>query len=258
MPYLEGAPRVFYRRWSSDNPTSVVLLLHGFGEHTGHFHRLAAELTRNGSEVWGLDHVGHGLTDARDRMFDSIGQLAANANSLLDLARQTRPDLPLFIVGHSLGGLTAVEVAAERPAEVAGAVFSGPPVTGLPASLPEQLTFSLDQTYIDDIRNDPLAVSAPGSEDNLWRAVADYLPRLKDQSAKIPSPALVIFGEHDVFTTPDQAEQWARMLPSARLWVVPGGYHDILQDAMHRQVASRICDFIAAIRDRPEGRAAED
>lgn len=246
MPHHDGPSRFFYRHWTSEAGEASLLLLHGFGENSSYFQRLAAELTRNGIDVWAIDHVGHGLSGEgrHEGFFDSVEELAANAAVLLEEIAAAHPSRPLFLLGHSLGGLAAVQLASEFAPRLAGVVISGPPIVGCPAVLPETLIFSLDASYVDNARNDPLALSGAGVEANLWRAVADFLPRMKALAGKIAIPALVIFGEHDVFTTPAEAETWAGSLPDARLWVVPGGYHDILQDVMHREVASEICAFV--------------
>lgn len=255
MPRYKGTPTFFYRRWSAEEPTSVVLLLHGFGENTGLFHRLAAELTRAGSEVWAPDHVGHGLSGEHDGLFESIDQLAVNAKALLEEIRAAHPDLPIFVVGHSLGGLTGLAVAAEA-ADLHGVVLTGPPVVGQPAVMPEKPVFSRDRSYIDDARNDPLGITSPQAEANLWRAVAEFLPAMPGLVGKVAVPTLVVFGENDVFTSPDEAQAFAQSFARGRLWVVPEGHHDILQDVMHRRVAGEICNFIDEQRRRNEVESA--
>ena len=258
MPFYQGEPRFFYRRWRSQAPRAKLLLLHGFGENSGYFHRFAAELTRADIDVWAPDHVGHGLSGEHDGLFESVDQLAVNAAALLDEITAIRPDLPLFLLGHSLGGLTAVKVAAEHSARLSGLILSGPPVVGRPAVLPEKMIFSLDESYVDDARNDPLGLTSPDAEACLWRAVADFVPRMAPLLGRLDLPTLVVFGEHDVFTTPDEARIWTAGLSDAQLWVVPGGYHDILQDTMHRAVAAGIIGFIAdhAVAGRPSARDA--
>ena len=248
MPHYKGPPSFFYRYWESETPRSVVLLLHGFAEHSGLFHRFAAELTRQGNHVWCLDHVGHGLTGERNGLFDSIEQLADNAEILMERIKASQPSLPVFVVGHSLGGLTAAELASKRMTDIAGLVLSGPPVFGKPAEMPEKVIFSRDSTYIDQVTHDPWLITSSQAESNLWRAVDNFLPRLQLLTPGLKLPTLVIFGEHDVFTSPDAAERWTEQLPSGRLWVVSSGYHDILQDSAHRKVASEICGFIDKLR----------
>ena len=60
LPAIEG--NFYYRHWDCESPRAAVLLLHGFGEHSGHYHRFAGALVHSGFDVWALDHEGHGLT----------------------------------------------------------------------------------------------------------------------------------------------------------------------------------------------------
>ena len=148
---------VFYRAWSVPAPRAVVLLLHGFGEHSAHYQRLAEQLTVVGIEVWALDHVGHGRTPAdQPGLFDSVDNLAENARRLLRLLRVEHPALPLTVVGHSLGGVTGARLAMQgEPLD--GLVLTGAPLLGVDVGqLGEDLVMSLDQGYLYAINNDPL------------------------------------------------------------------------------------------------------
>ena len=249
MPYHGHPPTAFYyRHWTSDAPKSVVLLLHGFGEHSGYFHRFAAELTRAASDVWAPDHVGHGLSGQHDGLFESVEQLASNAELLLRDIDSEHPDLPLFIVGHSLGALTGVQMAARSPKRLSGLVLTGPAVAGRPDPMPDDPIFSQDPSYCDDATHDPLAISAPNAVENLRRAVSEFLPRLSSLVPLLDVPTLVVYGEHDVFTGMDTARRWTAELPHGELIVVPDSYHDILNDRSHRLVAAKICQFIEKYR----------
>lgn len=250
MPFLDvGDGAFYYRHWVADQAESVVLLLHGYGEHTGHYHRLAAELTRTGSDVWAPDHVGHGLSGKPTGHFGSVGRLADNAEAVMGLARDTKSPLPLVLVGHSLGGLTAIQLAMRRPGDIAGLVLTGPPVGGSPqaASLPDSPVFSLDPSYLDDLATDPLGFDTTIEEESLWRAVDDFAAVLAEAPSVLQMPVMLIYGEHDVFTPPARGRDWASGLVNATFVEVDGGYHDIVNDVSHRLVASKICDFIASV-----------
>jgi Serine aminopeptidase, S33 len=76
-----------------------VLLLHGFGEHTGHYHRLAGQLTADGFEVYGPDHLGHGHTaGGLPGRFASVDELAANAAILLYLMTDLSSVAPAYSI----------------------------------------------------------------------------------------------------------------------------------------------------------------
>ncbi|WP_193241873.1 alpha/beta hydrolase [Streptomyces phaeolivaceus] len=250
MPYFgEPSSSFFYRRWAAAEPSSAVLLLHGWGEQSGYFHRFAAELTRDGSDVWAPDHVGHGLSGRHDGVFDSVDQLVDNAEALLGRITAEQPRLPVIVVGHSLGGLTALGLAARNPGVLRGLVVSGAPVAGPPDHVDDDAVWSDDESYVDNVTHDPLAVDSEEGEAALWRAVSAFLPGLEATTAAIDPATLVIYGEHDVLTDMKRAAQWTSTLPNGRLVVFPGGYHDILNDSNHRAVAAEITAFVRELRN---------
>ena len=63
MPFLEtDAGRAYYRHWAAPDPRAAVIFLHGFGEHTGLYHRYGFALNAAGVDLWAVDQFGHGLT----------------------------------------------------------------------------------------------------------------------------------------------------------------------------------------------------
>jgi alpha-beta hydrolase superfamily lysophospholipase len=78
MPTFDGATgRVYYKAWRVPAPrTAAMVFLHGFGEHSGLYHRLGNTLNRAGIELWALDEIGHGLTEG------DAAELALDASDL--------------------------------------------------------------------------------------------------------------------------------------------------------------------------------
>src|SRR5215813_5236073 len=133
MPFFDGrAGRVYYRHWAADQPRAALVFLHGFGEHTGLYHRYGAALNARDIDLWALDEIGHGLSEGERAHFGSIDDLAANGGQLAALAAAAAPGLPLVIGGHSLGSLPALYLALEDPARFRGVVISGAPLVPLP------------------------------------------------------------------------------------------------------------------------------
>ncbi|RYY70043.1 MAG: alpha/beta fold hydrolase, partial [Comamonadaceae bacterium] len=108
-------------------PRGQVLLVHGLGEHAGRYEHVANRLNDWGFAVRGYDHHGHGdsggnrgaLPEAM-RLVDDLADLADNAR------RRMGPDVPLLLLGHSLGGLVAAAVVARGMVQVDALVLSSP------------------------------------------------------------------------------------------------------------------------------------
>ncbi|MCS5517099.1 lysophospholipase [Pseudomonas qingdaonensis] len=204
MPYHESAnSRFYYRHWDCETPRAAVLLLHGFGEHSGHYHRFAAALVHAGYSVWALDHVGHGLTGGTPGHFDSVEQLVVHAQALAERICAHHANLPLIVCGHSLGGITAARLGLALQPAPAGLVLTGTPFEGLPELDPAlELVMSRDPAYLDDLAHDPLRFDSGPAEANLWRAIDQQTDALRAGLAALQVPVLLINGEHDAFASP--------------------------------------------------------
>jgi alpha-beta hydrolase superfamily lysophospholipase len=250
VPFLDGDGGPFYyRHWDAEAPRAQVLLLHGFGEHTGHYHRLAGQLNTVGLDVWGLDHIGHGHTGGPAGMFGSVDALASNAAVLLGVMAATR--LPVVIVGHSLGAVTGATLALEKPSTAVGLVMTGAPLWGLPAEPrdAQDVVMATDEAYLDALENDPLGFDTLPAEPNLWRVLDTAGRDVRRELPALDLPILLINGEHDVFSPPRKAAEFASELRQGRAVAIRGGHHDIPNDVAHRQVAALIAE--ACLDARP-------
>jgi alpha-beta hydrolase superfamily lysophospholipase len=243
MPYLDDTRQVYFKHWPADPAVASVVLLHGFGEHTGHYHRLAFDLNARSLDVWGLDHLGHGLSAGERGVFPSMDALCENAARLLDVVEAQHPDRPVFVVGHSLGGVTAALLAV-RGRRLDGLVLTGTPLSGLPEEVDEDAVMSEDDFYLDALETDPLGFDTAPAEGALWQAIGACVPELRSGVRKLSMPVLMVNGDRDAFAPVAEAQSWADRMPEART-VVVNGFHDIVNDVAHRQVAHEISSFIA-------------
>ena len=92
MPLLDTDDgRAYYRHWASENPRAAVIFLHGFGEHTGVYHRYGFTLNAAGIDLWAVDQFGHGLTPGDRGDFGSLEASIGLADKLAELARPPHP-----------------------------------------------------------------------------------------------------------------------------------------------------------------------
>lgn len=117
--------------WGADlaDPRAVVQIAHGLAEHGERYARLATALVDRGYVVVAQDHRGHGRT-AEATMLGDFGDagfagLVSDVAALGSLLREQYPDLPLFLLGHSMGSFAAQEVILDHADQYAGVVLSG-------------------------------------------------------------------------------------------------------------------------------------
>jgi alpha-beta hydrolase superfamily lysophospholipase len=256
VPYFDGSTgKVYFRAWRAAAPRSAaVIFLHGFGEHSGLYHRFGDALTAQGIDLWALDEIGHGLTDGDRAVIRSVDDLVHNARLLTALADAAKPGGPLLLAGHSLGAAAAAVTVSRDPAAYRGLIVSGAPLSPLewlnelaadggelsldPADL------SADPFYLDEIQNDPLAFTSATGAQSLLRTLPLAWDELRQDFGRTTLPVLFVHGSQDLIVPVSVARDWAARLPSGRLAEFAGARHDVLNETVHREVATVITDFV--------------
>lgn len=118
--------RIWYQAWAPQAPKAILAMVHGLGEHSGRHGNLVDLLLPRGYVLYAHDQRGHGRSSGPQGHIDRFSDLTADVGRLLEQARIEHPDLPLFLFGHSLGGLIALRYALEHPRELDGVIASAP------------------------------------------------------------------------------------------------------------------------------------
>jgi alpha-beta hydrolase superfamily lysophospholipase len=115
-----------YRRsWLPAEPSRVMVLVHGYAEHTGRYDEMAMHFAERGFAVHAYDQAGHGRTVGPRGHVDRFDRLVDELARFVELVRLDHPGLPLTLVGHSMGGLVVAATAAFQHPEVEQIVLSG-------------------------------------------------------------------------------------------------------------------------------------
>lgn len=254
MPFIDHPKgRAYYRHWAAPEPRAAVVFLHGFGEHTGVYHRYGFALNAAGIDLWAVDQFGHGLSPGDRGDFGSIEHSSDLADTLTELAEGERPGVPLIAQGHSFGSVVTLFRLLDQPDRYRAGVISGAPLVPIPELLDTDTAFDLepgwlsaDPFYVDSLENDPLAfVGADGTSlarelDRAWDRFGGDLPRLS-------VPTLAVHGVNDSIAPVGAVRAYAEQIAPLRLTEFPGGRHDILNETVHREVARTIVEFIETV-----------
>jgi alpha-beta hydrolase superfamily lysophospholipase len=266
MPVFDGAAgRVYYKAWRVPGPrTAAVVFLHGFGEHSGLYHRFGNALNAAGIELWALDEIGHGLTEGERAVVDSVDDLVENGRRLTALAEAAAPGAPVWLAGHSLGSAAAAVSAVRDPARYAGLILSGAALSPLDwvialgdddgAELDlDPADLSSDPFYLDELAYDPLAFTSAAGARSLAVVLSAAWAELEDGFAQVPLPVLFVHGSQDPVVPAVHARRWAGRLKRGRLAEFAGARHDVLNETVHRAVAAAITEFILTGGDAEPG-----
>ncbi len=259
----------YTRDWTpADSPRGYVVVVHGYGEHSGRYAHLATALTAIGLGVHAYDHEGHGQTGGKRGYIRNFDALVDGLVHQIDGVCSGAAGLPVFLFAHSMGGLVACTYLAQHRSDLAGAVISSP-LLAIPdgvspwllrvAQLLSTLTpwlpvDRLDPTHIsriatevDAYNQDPLVYHGPivartGAE--LTGAIA----RVSGQFAAIDLPLLVLHGMADRLAPPAGGQcLFDEAVSSDKTGVFPEeGYHELLNDVGGDAILQTIVEWYGA------------
>jgi alpha-beta hydrolase superfamily lysophospholipase len=251
MPFIdtEYGP-AYYRHWAAAEAKAAIVFLHGFGEHTGLYHRYAFTLNSVGIDFWAIDQLGHGLSPGDRGDFGSLEASSTLADLLTERVTEAHPGLPLIAQGHSFGAVATLCRLIDAPDAYQAGVISGAPLVPIPEMLDADSSFDLDPGwlsgdpfYLDSLENDPLAfVDADGLPmarelDKAWDRFGSELP-------KLAVPTLAVHGTNDPIAPVGAVRAYAEQVDPLQFKEFPGAHHDILNETVHRDVAAAIVDLV--------------
>ena len=122
----ERGARIYFQSWRPEAPKAIIALVHGLGEHSGRYKNVVDAVVPRGYAVYALDLRGHGRSAGFRGHVERFADYLGDVERLIDEARRAEPGLPVFLLGHSLGGLIALAYALERADGLRGVVASAP------------------------------------------------------------------------------------------------------------------------------------
>jgi alpha-beta hydrolase superfamily lysophospholipase len=248
MTFFNGAyGRVPYRYWPARRPLAGFLFLHGSGEDSGRYQRLALALNARQISVWASDMVSQKFRyDATSRvpspevLVDSVSRLTTVAHDLLAGA-------PLTLGGHSLGGTIAALTACRDADPYSALVLSGAPIAPphQVGEVPDGESINLDLSY--------LYAAGSGSPGGVryaavsLKGLSSAWAELRERFEDLRVPVQFVHGENDSIVPVDDNVAWARTLRSAQFTWFGHARHDVINGPGHRRVATTIADFVLAV-----------
>jgi acylglycerol lipase len=236
-------------------PRGVVAIVHGVKSHSGYFRWAAERLVEGGLAVYALDLHGRGGSDG-DRLYvERLEDYLADVDALVKHARAREPTLPVFLLGHSAGGVLSCVYALEHQAELAGLVCEsfafrvaapealfpvlkaiGRIAPRLPLLKLRNRDFSRDPEAVRAMENDPLVANEVQPSHTVAELVR-ATERLRREFPRITLPVLILHGTSDKVTRPSGSRFFYDRAGSRdkTLKLYEGHAHDLLND-LDRQV----------------------
>jgi alpha-beta hydrolase superfamily lysophospholipase len=266
---VEGASglSIFFRSLRpKGNPRAVVIIVPGFNAHSGYYGWVAEQLVAAGLAVYAVDLRGRGNSDGERFYVDSFEDYVSDVEAVVKVARSRESSVPVFLLGHSAGGVVSCLYTLDHQSELAGlicesfahelpapdfalAVFKGLGYLAPHAHilhLPNE-RFSRDPKVVEAMNEDPL-IAHETQPTRTMAALVRADERLKKEFPLITLRLLILHGSDDKNTNPSGSQHFYDMAGSAdkTLKLYEGGFHDILNDLDKRVVMQDIQDWIGA------------
>jgi alpha-beta hydrolase superfamily lysophospholipase len=259
---------LYVQVWYPDgSPRSAVGIVHGGFEHSGRYSWLASYLAEQGYAVFAFDLRGHGRSPGERGFIANIDDALRDVQYFIDFILAHSPELPLFLLAHSAGGLLTCEVMMARPSDrVRGVILSGPAlklysvnsspseacVFFLGSVLPRLRILMLDAKYlshdpdvVEAYRRDPLVFKAGASA----RVLAELLrasKRVQGQFEQARFPMLILHGSDDRFAdVRGSKELYERSCSRDKtLRIYQDCYHEVLNETCKGIVVRDMLNWI--------------
>ncbi|MEW6546198.1 MAG: lysophospholipase [Bacillota bacterium] len=251
---LAGArgAELFWQCWRVPRPRGVLVIVHGLGEHSGRYQNVVDALEGTPLSIWTHDLRGFGRSTGPRGHVDSFWDYMEDLDCFLEYIVAMEGDLPVFLLGHSYGGLIALHYALCRPGRLAGLVLSSPclglavrvppwkhgagmvlswllPRFSMPSGIDPGL-LSHDPQVVERYRNDPLVTDRVSAR--LYTEMLAAMERVARKAVQLRVPCLLLLAEEDALVSVPVAENVFVRLGSSEKEVhtYPGYYHELFNE----------------------------
>lgn len=260
-----GGLNIFYRSWTPAVPArGVMLIVHGFNSHSGHYLWVAQQFVSQGLAVYALDLRGRGKSDGDRYYVDSFAEYVDDVHRLMTIAKSRHPGLPVYVLGHSAGGVISCVFTLEYQQELSGLICESfahqVPAPDFVLSVVKGISHLAPHAHVltlknEDFSRDPAVVKALNEdplidhESQPTKTVAEMVradERLKKEFPLITVPVLILHGTEDKATKPSGSQFFFDTAGSEdkTLKLYEGHYHDLLNDIGKEEVMGDIIDWV--------------
>jgi alpha-beta hydrolase superfamily lysophospholipase len=262
-----GGLKIATRSWEPEGtPRGIMILVHGFNAHSGYMVWPGEQFAKNGLATYALDLRGRGKSEGERFYVEELSDYLGDVDKLVNIARSENPGLPIYVLGHSAGGVISTSYVFEHQDEIAGLICEsfaydvGLPhlvqlaLEGVAKLAPHVHVFSLnnadfsrDPAAVERMNNDPLIhkESQPAETARVLLLAADALT---DHFPQFKVPVLIIHGTDDKATRPAGSQKFYDTAGSTdkTLKLYEGHYHDLLNDLDRETVMADIQSWLDA------------
>ncbi len=260
-----GDRYLYGQSWRSIDLRAVVVIVHGYAEHSGRYQWAALELVNRGFAVYAFDLRGHGKSSGAGYFVPSFDDYLSDLATFLQQVKLKEPNKPLFLFGHSMGGTIAALLAIRHKPLLTGLVLSSAVLANrnlsklllriimlvshllpkFPTLLLDSDTISRDRNVVEIYENDPLVDRGRMPARTLaemLKAIAEIQSRMNE----LELPLLILHGTEDRLVNIEGSENFYLGVSSQdkSIELYDGLYHELLNEPEKMQILSDIEEWL--------------
>lgn len=258
MKHIEGNFKgdkdlnIYYQAWVPENSKAVIQVVHGFAEHSGRYMNVVNKLTPLGYAIYANDHRGHGKSEGKRNYVDFFDQYIEDEKILYDLIKRKHSNLPIFMLGHSMGSMITLIFTERYESLLRGLILSGTG-TGAGESISKSLKvivkilskiapkkyinpglkadkLSHDPEVVREYENDPL-VNADKITIRLGWELMNNFEKFNSITANLKLPLLVQCGAEDsLIKGSEEILKNAFTMKDKTILIYKGLYHEVYNE----------------------------
>ncbi len=261
--------KLFTQAWLPDQGKAlkgIIVIAHGLAEHSGRYMNVVNYFVPLDYGVAAIDHLGHGKSEGERCYVKSMDELVEPLYDYIVDVKKQYPSKPIFLLGHSMGGLITTMFLSKYQDSVTAVILSSPAVSGVrKPSIGQQFKILLksvfspkagfvqlsakgvsrDPKVVEDYENDPLVYSGKMTF-GLAVSMAKAMGRLPSIAKNITLPIFIVQGGKDKLVNPNGAKDLLSWLGSKdkSLTVYPNSYHEVLNEPERIELLDELKDKI--------------
>src|SRR5258706_657521 len=250
---------IFAQSWEPDTraPKAGVCLVHGLGEHSSRYAHVAEAFCKEGYVLFAADSRGHGRSEGARGYINSIEDFMQDIDVLSEQVGLHYGGLPVFLYGHSLGGILVLYYSLQRRPKVKGVIATSPalhsalenqpvkvmaakilgaflPTVEVPTGL-DAKAISRDDKVVQTYFNDPLVHGKASL--GFGKAMLGVTQWTLEHAGEFSLPLLLMHGKADEIAFPSSSIEFAAKLKNnCTLMLWDGGYHELQNDLEQAEV----------------------
>jgi alpha-beta hydrolase superfamily lysophospholipase len=265
--FQSGALQISFRYWHpTERARCAMAIVPGFNSHSGYYEWAGSQLTEAGIAVYAVDLRGRGQSDGERFYTEQFADYVRDVAGFIAMIKRQAAGIPVFLLGHSAGGVISCLYALDHPSQLAGLIcesfafelpapeFALAALKGISHVAPHAHVlrlrnedFSRDSSIVEKMNADPLIAHETQPTETIAELVrADE--RLRNEFAAISLPLLILHGTADRAAKPAGSQLFYDQAGSKdkTLKLYEGSFHDPLNDLDRETVISDIRDWVGA------------